>query len=178
MKPPLFAIVGPSGAGKDTLLDYVASKNPRIHVARRVITRPRDAGGENHEAATLEQFRIRKENGEFFIHWEAHGLHYGIPNSELENSDADAIIFNCSRKALNTIIAHTPELTVIAITAKPEVLAARLAARGRETLDDIRTRLSRSAPISLPIGTRQIIIENNDDIEAAAALLMAVLNKK
>ena len=44
-KGQIFAVVGPSGAGKDTLMAAAARARPDLHIVRRVITRPATAGG-------------------------------------------------------------------------------------------------------------------------------------
>src|SRR5579863_6477078 len=128
----LVLVVGPSGAGKDTLLDaakQALAGDPRFYFVRRVITRPADAGGEAHEAVTDEEFARR----DFALQWQAHGLRYGIPADAL--SDNRVAVANVSR----TVIAEAVQrfaARVIEITASPAVLAARLGARGREDAAD------------------------------------------
>ncbi len=113
----------------------------RFHFVRRVITRPADAGDEAHESVTPQEFARR----EFALQWQAHGLSYGIP--------ADAIgrgavaVANVSR----TVIAEAAsrfQVRVIEVTAPADVLAARLASRGRESATDVASRLARS--VTLP----------------------------
>src|ERR1700730_6969832 len=80
MRGRLVAVMGPSGAGKDALIAYV---RPRVDPARivfghRYITRPADAGGENHVALSPAEFAARRAAGLFALAWESHGLGYGI----------------------------------------------------------------------------------------------------
>jgi phosphonate metabolism protein PhnN/1,5-bisphosphokinase (PRPP-forming) len=161
----LVLVVGPSGAGKDTLLGLARAAladNPRIRFVRRVITRPDDAGGEDHEAISEAEFAARS----FALQWQAHGLHYGIPDDLTDDLAAgSAVVANVSRG----VIAHAAErypTSVIEITAPPHILAQRLAARGRETDDDVAKRLSRSVSIPPHIAIETII---NDKTLAEAA---------
>ncbi|MBC7133942.1 Ribose 1,5-bisphosphate phosphokinase PhnN [Pseudoruegeria aquimaris] len=175
MPGALFAIVGPSGAGKDTLMRAAAQRLPALHLVRRVITRPSAAGGEDFEGVSEAEFARRLAAGEFVLHWQAHGLRYGIPAQVREVlGEGRQAIFNGSRAMLAEARAQFPALRVIHVTARPEVLAARLAARGRESTEDIAARLAR-AEIGLPAGIEAIEIDNSGALEAAVEALVAAL---
>lgn len=167
----IFAVVGPSGAGKDTLIAGALRHRPGLRLARRVITRPTEAGGEDFEGVTPEEFVARKARGEFALDWQAHGLCYAIPHDQLRAGD---VIFNGSRAALPAAQARFPDLRVILVTASAPVLAARLAARGRESEADIRERLER-ASFDLPPGTCATVVTNDGTVEDGVAGLLAAL---
>jgi ribose 1,5-bisphosphokinase len=168
----IFAIVGPSGAGKDTLIRGVLNARPDLHLVRRVITRPTEAGGEDFEGVTPEDFAHRQTRGDFALSWEAHGLSYGIPKGEV--TGPGDVIFNGSRLALPEAARVFPGLHVILVTAPPAVLAARLAARGREAAEDIRTRLSRAA-FEMPEGIAFQTVVNDQSPEIGTHRLLAAL---
>lgn len=169
----LFAVVGPSGAGKDTLMAAVAPHVPGLVMARRVITRPASAGGEDFDGVDVATFQRRLGAGDFALHWAAHGLHYGVPISiEADLAAGRDVVFNGSRAALGGAAARYPDMQVLHITAQIEVLAARLAARGRESAEDIAARLRR-ADHSLPDGLNVITINNSGALDAAVAQVLA-----
>lgn len=175
MSGRLFAIVGPSGAGKDTLMQAAADRLPGLHLVRRVITRPESAGGEAFEGVTEEAFEARAAGGGFVLHWRAHGLRYGIPASVREVLEAGhPALFNGSRAMLGQADVMFPGLRVIHVTARPGVLAERLRARGRETEEDIAARLERAA-LPLPPGLDVTEIDNSGALEPAVARLVALL---
>lgn len=163
----LFVVVGPSGAGKDTLLAAVVAACPQIYLVRRVITRPAEAGGEAHEPADIDTFIERAERGDFAAAWSAHGLSYGIPKSELA-SGAAVTVFNGSRAALPEILTALPDAVVIEISASDDVLARRLALRGRESAEDVLARLRR-ARLSAPMPAENVVRIQNDGALADAA---------
>lgn len=168
----LFVVVGPSGAGKDTLLSGAIAADPTLHWARRVITRPESAGGEPFEGVSEPEFATRLARGDFALHWDAHGLRYGVPHRELPQGRT--VILNGSRAALAQARAAFPNLTVIHITAPLSVLADRLAARGRETRADIEARLAR-ADTALPADIPVIEIVNDTTPNAAITRLLQAL---
>jgi phosphonate metabolism protein PhnN/1,5-bisphosphokinase (PRPP-forming) len=142
----LVLVVGPSGAGKDTVLGlarHALAGDPRFRFVRRVITRPADAGGEDHEAVSEAEFGERR----FALSWGAHGLRYGIPLDVVDDlARGIVVVANVSRGVIAEAAAAFP-VRVIEVTAPTEILARRLAVRGRETADDVARRLTRDVTI-------------------------------
>lgn len=172
----VFAVVGPSGVGKDTLMAAAKAARPELHLVRRVITRPEAAGGEPFEGVTEAEFARRKEARAFALDWEAHGLHYGIPHVDDALIAGRTVLFNGSRGVLGHAWEVFPSLTVLHITASPDVLAARLAARGRESQDEIATRLAR-ASYEIPYGPPIRTVQNDGSLDDALAQMLAALTK-
>jgi len=174
----LVLVVGPSGAGKDSLIDGARAAlagDPRIVFARRTVTRPADAGGEAHEAATPEAFAARRAAGGFLLSWHAHGLGYGIPAAVGADLAAGRhVVANVSRAVIADAAAASPPVLVIEVTAPPAVLAARLAARGRETAADVAGRLAR-AGASVPPGVANVQVVNDGTLAEGVARFVAAL---
>lgn len=168
----IFAVVGPSGAGKDALIAGALRARPGLRLVRRVITRHEAAGGESFEGVTAAEFAARKARGAFALDWQAHGLSYGIPQDQV--AGPGDMVFNGSRAALPLARRVFPGLRVILVTAPDAVLAARLAARGREDEAGIRARLAR-AGFALPKGISATVVVNDGTVEQGVAQLLATL---
>lgn len=168
----LVAVVGPSGAGKDTLMEMACAARPDIRIARRVITRPAELGGEDFEGVTPAEFARRLKAREFALHWRAHGLDYAIPHASLQAGGT--VLVNLSRAVLPHAQAQFPRLQVILVTAPTHVLAARLASRGREDAADQDARLGR-ADFALPVNITYAEISNDSTPEQGLARFLAAL---
>ncbi len=162
----LIMVVGPSGAGKDTLIygyKEQCKSDESIMFARRLITRPADAGSEPHEAICHEEMARLIDQGRVALSWPAHGLTYALPECvDHHISKGGIAIANGSRKALADAIGKYEKLLVVHITAPIHVLAQRLSVRGRETAEDIEQRLRR-ADLSLPYLPHLVEIQNTND---------------
>lgn len=170
----LVLVVGPSGAGKDTLLGAARAalgQDPGFRFVRRVITRPADAGGEDHEAATEAEFMAR----DLALRWDAHGLWYGIPADIAGDLAAGlTVIANVSRGVIADAAARFP-VRVIEVTAPAHILAARLAQRGREDEADIARRLARA--VEVPAGTELRRVVNDGPLEDGIRHFLAALTE-
>jgi ribose 1,5-bisphosphokinase len=174
----LWLIIGPSGVGKDSLIDgakAVLGPNPGFAFPRREITRPADAGGEDHIAITMQEFQTRRGAGDYALSWTANGLGYGVSRAiDSALGEGRRVVMNGSRGALGDARSRYPDLHAIEITVPPEILRARLEARGRESPTEIEARLERAAAIQA--SGDDVIRFNNDrplpeSIDALVALL-------
>lgn len=173
---PVIAVVGPSGVGKDSVMQALDARDPGIYRMRRVITRPEGAGGEEFDRVSEETFRQMATDKAFALHWQAHGLFYGVPTSIDElRQHADAVLVNLSRSVLLPAQEVFGDLIVISLTATPEILAHRLSARGRESAPEQARRLAR-ANVPLPDAVRCVIeIDNSGPLDATVDAILARL---
>ena len=171
----LVVIVGPSGAGKDTLITLartLCADDPRIVFPRRIVTRAPSAS-EDHERTTPSAFAAAVGEGAFAFWWEAHGLQYALPAAiDAEIVCGKTIVCNVSRAIVRALRARYANLTVVLVTAPKEVLLARLAGRGREAGGEVAERLSRTVPPDL---APDVVIENVGEVDEGARRLVALL---
>ncbi len=178
----LVYVMGPSGCGKDSLLrgaaELPALKAPeaRVWFARRHITRPADAGGEDHIALAPGEFAAKREAEAFALDWESHGLSYGIAAEDIDSRLAQGwtVVLNGSRAYLPEALRRYPGLLPVLIAVRPEILRERLLARGRETAEQIEERLTH-AP-ALPADPPNLVrIDNSGNLAEAVAAFTALL---
>ncbi|HAR53417.1 MAG TPA: phosphonate metabolism protein/1,5-bisphosphokinase (PRPP-forming) PhnN, partial [Roseovarius nubinhibens] len=156
----LFVIVGPSGVGKDTLIDGARAALGQSHwfrFVRRVITRPADSGGEEHIAISEADFDAALAEGRFFHHWRAHGLGYGVPADVAEDLAAGVnVVLNGSRAEVAALREKYRRTVTIQVTASRTAVEARLRARGREDEAQIAKRLDRLSATGLVEGALEL----------------------
>jgi ribose 1,5-bisphosphokinase len=143
----LVLVVGPSGAGKDTLLNLARAAcagNSGVVFPRRLVTRAASASEDNVHLDGDAFERLLAE-GALAVHWEAHGHRYALARSvEDEVRAGRTVVANVSRTVIDALRKRYAEVLVVAVTAPPEVLAERLAMRARGSDGAIGLRLGRS----------------------------------
>lgn len=174
----LIVVVGPSGAGKDTLIAAAKAQlagDPRFHFPRRAVTREAFAALEDHDSVSVDAFEAQLQAGAFALTWEAHGLRYGVPVSiDAILEERRSVVVNVSRKVIAKAREKYPRCAVILIDASIEVRTARLARRGREAPGEIAARLRREVA-ALPEGVAATQIENSGLLEVAVAAFTSTL---
>lgn len=174
----LVAVVGPSGAGKDTLIAAAARRfagDAHVRFARRIVTRPADLAAEDHDSLDEAGFDRAERTGAFCLTWTAHGLRYGLPRSvEAEIDEGHVVVANLSRRALPVASARFFKLEVVEVTAQPEILLQRILARGRESAEAAAARLARQVPLDCSASLR---IDNSGELDAAVSLFAAFIER-
>jgi ribose 1,5-bisphosphokinase len=147
----LIYLIGPSGSGKDSLLDAARARLAErdCRIVRRVITRSAEAVGEAAQGVSLDEFATLEEQGAFALSWRANGLAYGIPR-EIDDwlAAGQDVLVNGSRGHLPHTRLRYPKVLVLLLTVDQAVLRQRLLARGRESVAEIEARLARNARFS------------------------------
>ena len=175
------AVVGPSGAGKDTLMSRAAlhpALDPRVRFAKRVVTRAALVTSEDHDSLDEAGFDRAQARGAFALVWAAHGLRYGLPETiRREVARGLTVVANLSRRSLAEASETFGALHVVEVTARPEILQARLSARGRETEATILERLRRHVPIDGSAAADVLQIDNSGDAASATDVLVRYLGR-
>jgi phosphonate metabolism protein PhnN/1,5-bisphosphokinase (PRPP-forming) len=174
----LVYLVGPSGAGKDSLIRWVKLNLPPgapVEFARRTITREPGPDGEPHHTVDATAFDQLRNEGRFSLAWQANGHGYGI-GKEVHAwlKRGLTVVVNGSREHLPEALRTFPGLEVVHVTAPAAILNERLSARGRESAAEIEGRLARGtfeAPADVPF----LEIRNDRELESAGRVLRAML---
>ncbi len=174
----LVLVVGPSGVGKDTLLDPARkrlSDQAGYFFPRRFITRPKNAGGEDHIALSPEDFELAEAEERFALSWRAHDLAYGVPYCIVsEIAKGSTVIVNVSRGIIDQTRKRFSNVLIACITASEEILKQRLRERGRESEAEIEKRLCQASAYRL-IGDHIHLIDNSGPLDASVARFLDVI---
>ena len=172
----LVLVVGPSGAGKDTLLrlaQAACAGDPDIVFTRRIVTREATAFEENQQVSP-KGFQHALARGEFAIHWQAHGHSYALPGSiDDDVRAARTVVANVSRAVVSAVRQRYADVTVVTITAPSEILAERLAARARLSDGKIEDRLRRAVEGAVVVP--DVTISNVKTAEIHARKLVEII---
>ena len=175
MRKGLFlAVVGPSGSGKDTIIEALCKQLPNIKRVKRYITREQQkAGGEDSYNIDFDTFRKLERDGDFAFSWSAHHLKYGLPITIFDEINVGkSLIANISRSILDQLSDKFEYYEIILITASDKILAERLEKRGRESKAQIEERLARSS-FTIPNGISPLILRNETTVEDAVSKIIA-----
>lgn len=177
-----YYIMGPSGAGKDSVLEAVSAhfaeevSRPARYISRALVVK--DA--EQHNVITTPIFNEFVDKACFSLYWEANGFHYGYDKQWLLDLEMGKIVL------LNGSRSYWPQaqkkygdkLYPIYLDLSVESQEARLKGRGRESYADIAERIARNDKFSHIAESDDIFRLNADQPLAAVsqdfiALLMS-----
>lgn len=177
----LFYVIGPSGSGKDTLMQYARGKlaeREKIVFAHRYITRQPELVGENHIYLSEAEFAAKEKQGFFAMQWDSHGLRYGI-GKEINFWLAQDfnVVINGSREYLPIALDKEPKIRVILIRTSTAVLRERLKKRQRETDDEIEQRLERATLFNHIDHPNVTLLDNDGGLDDSGAAFIALLTQ-
>lgn len=195
MSGRLIYLMGPSGSGKDSLLNAARERLAErgCVIARRVITRSAEAVGEDAIGVAPAEFDQQEAAGAFALSWRANGLAYGIPR-QIDDwlAAGQDVLVNGSRGHLAQARQRYPELLAILLQVDEAALRQRLQARGRESAEQIEARLARSrsfvvggalaatvaaeAPPTAAPTENPLVLNNSGPLDQAVTQLLQLLS--
>ncbi len=179
MKGRLIYLIGPSGSGKDSLLDAARTRLTErgVHVARRVITRSAEAVGESAEAVSHDEFDRTESSGAFAMSWRANDLAYGIPlQIDQWLANGEDVLVNGSRGYLEQARQRYPDMIAVLLSVRPEVLRQRLLKRNRETPEQVEARLARNARFEDSLD-EVFLLDNSGDLQESVDKLLRLIDR-
>ncbi|MDZ4789833.1 MAG: phosphonate metabolism protein/1,5-bisphosphokinase (PRPP-forming) PhnN [Hyphomicrobiales bacterium] len=174
----LICVVGPSGAGKDTLINFARERladDPRYVFPQRYISRGATPD-EPHIPITEDECERRRRAEDFFLHWRAHGVTYALGrNVESALRDGKTMVANISRQMIGAARDRWPQTVVIHVTVDPQILRARLRTRGRESAEGVDARLLRGAEVDVRPAPWVFEFDNSEHVASTGPRFVALL---
>lgn len=164
----LVILSGPSGVGKDTVIDSWRAKNPKVKRVVAYTTRaPRngETDGVDYNFVTREDFLAKAERGEFLEHKEVHGNFYATPLSDLEEmlkQGLVAILKIDVQGALSVIPLREDALSIFILPPSSEELERRIRTRGLDDPEVIEKRLQNARDEIAKSAHYRYQVVNND----------------
>jgi guanylate kinase len=186
----LVIISGPSGVGKDTIIDALKRRHrrhsgPRQHDHHFVVTsttrQPRtgEVDGLSYHFVTPERFHQLKESGELLEWAEVHGNWYGTPRTEVAEylAKGQDVILKIDVQGARVVKERIPDaLLVFIVPPSMEALFQRLRSRATETANELELR-QRNAAIELARqgDYDQVVVNETGEVGRTAAEIEAII---
>jgi guanylate kinase len=181
----LVIVSGPSGVGKTTVLAEVF-RRAEVPLVKSVSAttrppRPGEIDGVNYHFISPEEFRKRRQRGDFLECFEvfAGGQWYGTPKADVLRALADGkwVVLEIDVQGAREVARQFPDaLTIFLSPGGNDELERRLRGRGTESEENIRRRLKEARrEMDMASAYRHLVV--NDDVDRAVEQILQILSK-
>lgn len=180
MAGKLVILSGPSGVGKDTIIDAWHDVNPKVQRVVAYTTRsprPGEVGGRDYNFSSVPDFLAKAENGDFLEFKEVHSNWYATPLTDMEDLLQEgkiAILKIDVQGALHAMHLRPDAISVFILPPSMEELEARIRGRGTDDEVVIEKRL-RNASEELALAAKYQHRIVNVDVEMTVAMLERIV---
>lgn len=178
----LIILSGPSGVGKDTVIEHWREVNPKVERVVATTTRPpRDgeADGIDYDFVSKEEFESLVRQGAFLEHKQVHGNFYATPAKSVERLLLDgkiAILKIDVQGALDVMGQRSDALSIFLLPPSFDVLEKRIRGRGTDPEAVIQKRLA-DARFEISQADKYAYRVVNDDLDLAVRQLQEIVNR-
>jgi guanylate kinase len=182
----LVIISGPSGVGKDTIIDALRARDPETGGDYQYIVtcttrspRPGEVPGVSYQFLSRKAFRELLDAGELLEANEVHGNWYGTPRRDVAEAleRGRDVILKIDVQGAKVVKERVPEaLLIFIVPPSLEALFQRLRSRATETADELELR-QRNAAIELARqgDYDQVVVNETGEVDRTAAEIQAVV---
>jgi guanylate kinase len=166
--PLLIVISGPSGVGKDTVLQRMKERGLPFHFVVTATTRPKrpnETDGRDYIFVSKEEFARMIEADELLEYAIVYGDYKGIPKEQIRNALASGkdVIMRIDVQGAETIRKLAPDALLIFLTTESEEeLVHRLETRKTETVEELKLRIATARKELQRIEAFDYVILNHD----------------
>ncbi|MFI5261094.1 MAG: guanylate kinase [Candidatus Limnocylindrales bacterium] len=181
----LVIISGPSGVGKDTIIDALRRSpgGPAYHYVVTCTTRARRQGevdGVDYRFLSEAAFAHLRETGALLEWAEVHGHWYGTPRDAVRAAllDGQDVILKIDVQGAATVKAGVPEaLLIFLVPPSLEALFQRLRSRATERAEELELR-QRNAAIELAQQDHYdyVVVNEDGQVEATARRIQTIIS--
>jgi guanylate kinase len=167
-QPLLIVISGPSGAGKDTVIQRMKERELPFHFVVTATTRPRRANevnGQDYFFVSKEEFARMIDEDDLIEYAIVYGDYKGIPKHQVREalSSGKDVIMRVDVQGAETVRKLAPEALLIFISVESEQeLERRLKERKTETADALALRIATARKELQRIDAFDYLVANRD----------------
>ena len=181
-QPMLVVISGPSGVGKDTVLQRLKERNTPIHFVVTATTRPARPGevhGRDYFFVSNDEFAEMIESGELLEYAIVYNDYKGIPKQQVREALASGkdVVLRLDVQGAETVRALAPDaLLIFLTTASEEELEERLRERKTETPEGLKLRIATARQEMRRITEFDYVVINPDyQLDQTVDRLLAII---
>lgn len=181
--PLLIVISGPSGVGKDTVIQRMRERKAPMHFVVTATSRPprpNEENGVDYWFVSKEEFQRMIDEGELLEHALVYGEHKGILKSQvrLALESGKDVILRLDVQGAATIRKLTPgALLIFLTTASEEELVERLKARKTESPERLKLRIETARQEYQRLDEFDYVVVNRDgELDKTVDTVMAVID--
>lgn len=171
---------GPSGVGKDTVLDIILSKDEKLQRSVSLTTREKRAGeidGEDYYFITKEEFSQMIKDGQVLEYAQYGENIYGTPKAPVDKwlKEGKTVILKIEVKGAQKIRELYPEaLSIFLLPPSMQILEDRIRRRATESESDIEKRLEIAKNEILRSADYDFVVVN-DNLDEASDNVLSII---
>jgi len=184
-QPLLIVISGPSGAGKDTIVQCMKERGMPFHFVVTATTRPRRASevnGKDYFFVSKEEFARMIEADELIEYAVVYGDYKGIPKQQVREalSSGKDVVMRVDVQGAETVRKLVPNAILIFMTVDNEQeLERRLRERKTETVEELALRIATARKELLRVEAFDYVVVNADDhLDQAVDTIQAIITSE